>query len=130
LRTLTAAQGFDIAQIPGTGPGGRVIAQDVLGFQPAPAGVRAAAAIISEHYTDQQLTNLRKIIAQRLTESKQQIPHYYLTSECRVDKLLKYAVVFFFFFFFVFFPSVNLFLASYDEAWLKTSTHITLQAPY
>jgi pyruvate dehydrogenase E2 component (dihydrolipoamide acetyltransferase) len=123
LRTLTAAQGFDIAQIPGTGPGGRVIAQDVLGFQPAPAGVRAAAAIISEHYTDQQLTNLRKIIAQRLTESKQQIPHYYLTSECRVDKLLKYAVVFFF-------PSVNLFLASYDEAWLKTSTHITLQAPY
>jgi pyruvate dehydrogenase E2 component (dihydrolipoamide acetyltransferase) len=51
-----------------------------------PVGGRAPAA---GQYEDIQLTNMRKTIAKRLTESKSTIPHYYLTSEIVVNDLLK-----------------------------------------
>lgn len=41
--------------------------------------------------SDSELSNMRKVIASRLLESKTTIPHYYLTSEINVDALLKYA---------------------------------------
>jgi len=50
----------------------------------APATPATAAA-----YTDVPTTNMRKIIAQRLSESKQTVPHYYVTVECEMDKVLK-----------------------------------------
>jgi pyruvate dehydrogenase E2 component (dihydrolipoamide acetyltransferase) len=45
-------------------------------------------------YTDIPLTNMRKVIANRLQESKGTIPHYYLTSEITMDKVLKYVSIF------------------------------------
>ncbi|KAF9542602.1 pyruvate dehydrogenase complex dihydrolipoamide acetyltransferase component (E2) [Mortierella hygrophila] len=48
-----------------------------------------AAAPASATYTDIPVTNMRKIIAQRLSESKQTVPHYYVTVECEMDKVLK-----------------------------------------
>ncbi|KAG0311156.1 pyruvate dehydrogenase complex dihydrolipoamide acetyltransferase component (E2) [Linnemannia gamsii] len=59
---------------------------------PAPAPKAAApapAAPASAAYTDIPVTNMRKIIAQRLSESKQTVPHYYVTVECEMDKVLK-----------------------------------------
>ncbi|KAG0291647.1 pyruvate dehydrogenase complex dihydrolipoamide acetyltransferase component (E2) [Linnemannia gamsii] len=57
---------------------------------PAPkAAVPAPVAPGSAAYNDIPVTNMRKIIAQRLSESKQTVPHYYVTVECEMDKVLK-----------------------------------------
>jgi pyruvate dehydrogenase E2 component (dihydrolipoamide acetyltransferase) len=55
----------------------------------APATAGAGAVPAGATYTDIPLSNIRKVIANRLTQSKTTIPHYYLTIECRIDKLMK-----------------------------------------
>jgi len=86
-------QGVPIQGIQGSGPGGRVIQQDVL--QKAQTGVPASVQQVSVSvqqtgsFTDIPHTQIRKVIASRLSLSKQTIPHYYLTMDCRVDELLK-----------------------------------------
>ncbi|VDM85691.1 unnamed protein product, partial [Strongylus vulgaris] len=76
--------------ISGSGPGGRILAADLAG---APAGGAAAApagpAMPGASFTDIPLTNMRRTIAKRLSESKSTIPHYYLTSEINIDALIK-----------------------------------------
>ncbi len=54
------------------------------------AATPAAAAAADGDFTDVPHTNVRKIIADRLTKSKQEIPHYYLTADVRVDAVMKY----------------------------------------
>ncbi|EGC38311.1 hypothetical protein DICPUDRAFT_149003 [Dictyostelium purpureum] len=99
-RAAAASKGFDVSQITGTGPNNRVIKSDVLEFTPqqkqaeAPATAAAkkptaTAAPSTGTFTDFPHSNIRRVTAARLTESKQTIPHYYLTMECRVDKILK-----------------------------------------
>lgn len=78
-RKLASENNVDLARLEGSGPGGRIVAADVLG---APAG---SVPSIAGAFTDIANSNIRKIIAQRLLESKQQIPHYYLTATCRID---------------------------------------------
>lgn len=78
-RKLASENNVDLSRLQGSGPGGRIVAADVLG---APAGSSAPA---TGEFMDIQNSNIRKIIAQRLLESKQQIPHYYLTTTCRID---------------------------------------------
>lgn len=85
---MAQEQGVNLAGIAGTGPNARIIRADVLEHAVG-ASVSAPAPIRGEAYTDYPNSNVRKIIAARLTESKQTIPHYYLTTECTVDKLLK-----------------------------------------
>ncbi|KAF8387146.1 dlat-1 [Pristionchus pacificus] len=97
-KKLAAQQGIDLAAVPGSGPGGRVLASDLANAAPkaaaaaAPAAggaAAAAAAAAGGEWTDIQLTNMRRTIAKRLTESKSTIPHYYLSSEITIDKLLE-----------------------------------------
>lgn len=83
-RKLAAERGIDISSLSGvgSGPGGRIRAQDLDKAPPAgalPGGI----------YLDQDLSGMRKTIAKRLLESKQTIPHYYLTMELEVDELLR-----------------------------------------
>lgn len=78
-RKLASERNIDLASLQGSGPGGRIVASDVLD---APAGSSTASV---GAFTDIANSNIRKIIAQRLLESKQQIPHYYLTTTCRID---------------------------------------------
>ena len=78
-RKLAAENNVSLESLQGSGPNGRIVAADVLG---APASSSAASA---SAFTDISNSNIRKIIAQRLLESKQQIPHYYLSTTCRVD---------------------------------------------
>jgi pyruvate dehydrogenase E2 component (dihydrolipoamide acetyltransferase) len=80
-RKLAAENNVSLAGLQGSGPGGRIVAADVLG---APAG---GAAVSTGAFDDIATTGIRRIIAQRLLESKQQIPHYYLTASCRIDTL-------------------------------------------
>ena len=107
-RRLAQAQNIDLNALQGTGPGGRIVRADIdaaVGKAPptAPAGVPAAAAApafgghavlpgpIEQGIPHEavKLSNIRKTIARRLTESKQQIPHIYLTVDIQLDALLK-----------------------------------------
>ena len=84
-RRLAAEKGYDIAAIPGTGPGGRVTRDDVLGFTPQPAF--APSGIDSQTIqpvqidgSDIELTSMRQAIARVTSRSKTEAPHYYVTS--------------------------------------------------
>eukprot|EP00884_Botryococcus_braunii_P019441 jgi/Botrbrau1/6180/Bobra.0344s0020.1 len=76
-------------------PGAVLVASDVKTLQASPPGKPAPApssaappAAVGEGFEDLSHSQIRRITAQRLLESKQTIPHYYLTIECRVDKLM------------------------------------------
>jgi pyruvate dehydrogenase E2 component (dihydrolipoamide acetyltransferase) len=102
-RRVAAEKGVDIASVTGSGPNGRIVRADVEGAKPgaapataaAPAETAAApapakpAAIPDIPHEATKLSNVRKTIARRLTESKQQVPHIYLTVDIRLDALLK-----------------------------------------
>ncbi|ELU09274.1 hypothetical protein CAPTEDRAFT_46900, partial [Capitella teleta] len=101
-RSLAAQKGFDLSQITGSGPDGRIRAEDVEKFVPqatapaAPAAAPAAAApapmataVPGANYMDIPLTSVRQVIAKRLLESKTTIPHYYLSIDVQMDDLLK-----------------------------------------
>jgi pyruvate dehydrogenase E2 component (dihydrolipoamide acetyltransferase) len=107
-RRLARDAGIEIGRIPGTGPHGRVIARDVEAARtggvalraPAAPSVQPAAPVLAP--SDEKIRalfepgsyeivphdNIRKIIAQRLVQAKQTIPHFYLTITCTIDKLL------------------------------------------
>ncbi|MCC6479912.1 pyruvate dehydrogenase complex dihydrolipoamide acetyltransferase [Sphingorhabdus sp.] len=100
-KRIAAAKGVDLAGLTGTGPNGRIVKADVEGARPgvaaaaaptaAPAAPVAPAAIPDFGIPHEviKLSNMRKTIARRLTESKQQVPHIYLTVDVRLDALLK-----------------------------------------
>ena len=93
-KRLAAQQGIDLAQVTGSGPNGRIVKADIEHFSGAPvAGTAAAPQIVSVEgdapYEVLPLSNMRKVIAQRMTESKQQVPHFYLTVDCEIDRLLE-----------------------------------------
>jgi pyruvate dehydrogenase E2 component (dihydrolipoamide acetyltransferase) len=86
-RRLASQHGLDLAQISGSGPHGRIIKRDIEAASlAAPRG--AAAVVAAGGYEDIPHANIRRIIARRLTEAKQTIPHFYLTIDCRLDRLL------------------------------------------
>lgn len=96
-RKIANDHGVAIAGIAGTGPKGRIIKADVLDFvanaesaeaqvtQAAPAPPAAAA---SPNYTDLPLNQMRKVVANKLTHSKTTVPHYYVTVDVNMDKLI------------------------------------------
>jgi pyruvate dehydrogenase E2 component (dihydrolipoamide acetyltransferase) len=108
-RRLAKEAGIDIGRIAGSGPHGRVIARDVAAAKegkglrvPAAAPAAAGAPAIAPSMSDQQIRalyeegsyefiphdNMRRTIAQRLTASVQTIPHFYLTVDCDIGKLV------------------------------------------
>ena len=116
-RRMAQQTGLDLAAITGSGPQGRVVKADieaalsadrgapaitrpVVQPQPAPLAAPAAAPALSKErvlalagnppYTERPLTAMRRVIARRLTESKQTVPHFYLTVDCEIDELLKF----------------------------------------
>ena len=105
-RRLAKEANIDLARIQGSGPHGRVIARDIEAAQSgrglrAPAAPTSGASPIALAPSDDKIRALfedgsyelvphdtmRKIIAQRLTLSKQTIPHFYLTVDCNIGKL-------------------------------------------
>jgi len=100
-KRIAAEKGIDLASIKGSGPNGRIVKVDVEVAKPgaAPAGTAAPAPrprpsapaqpIIAAP-GDQRIphTAVRKVIARRMLESKQTVPHFYLTVELEIDALL------------------------------------------
>lgn len=98
-RRIAADKGLNLQQITGSGPHGRIILRDVenISAQTMPAtGTQIPSQSTSTtdldtpaNATITPLSAVRKVIAQRLTESKQTIPHFYLSADCRLDSLLE-----------------------------------------
>lgn len=89
-RKIARERGLDLSSVQGTGPGGRIVRRD-LDSAPtvaAPTAAVAVAAPVSQGAVEIPHTGMRKAIARRLTESKSTVPHFYLTTECKVDALL------------------------------------------
>ncbi|BEG76322.1 pyruvate dehydrogenase complex dihydrolipoamide acetyltransferase [Achromobacter xylosoxidans] len=86
-RRLAAQWHVNLLDVQGTGPRGRIVRRDVEAARDrapvaaAPSANRAAARRVPH-------SGMRRAIARRLTESKQQVPHFYLTVDCRMDALL------------------------------------------
>jgi pyruvate dehydrogenase E2 component (dihydrolipoamide acetyltransferase) len=108
-RRLARDAGIDLARVQGSGPHGRIIARDVEAAKsgkglvaPAAAIAPAAAPLAVQVPADDKIRalfepgsyeviphdNIRKVIARRLLEAKLTIPHFYLTVDCNIDKLL------------------------------------------
>ncbi|HZS64818.1 MAG TPA: pyruvate dehydrogenase complex dihydrolipoamide acetyltransferase [Xanthobacteraceae bacterium] len=105
-RRLAKEANIDIGRVQGSGPHGRIIARDVEtaksgGASRAPAAAPGAAPMVQPPSDDKIRAlfepgsyeivphdNVRKIIARRLVEAKQTIPHFYLTVDCLIDNLL------------------------------------------
>jgi pyruvate dehydrogenase E2 component (dihydrolipoamide acetyltransferase) len=105
--------GLDLGGIRGSGPQGRIVKSDIeaalspgraaptpaparTGLEPRPTPAepglskeRVAALAGNPPYTERPLNAMRRVIARRLTESKQTVPHFYLTIDCEIDALLK-----------------------------------------
>jgi pyruvate dehydrogenase E2 component (dihydrolipoamide acetyltransferase) len=91
-RKLAAEKGYDLAEISGSGPDGRVIKADVAAFTPSarPVAAPSVAPVIGDApFEEVRLSTMRKTIAKRMTEAKQTVPHFYLTIEVEIDKLLE-----------------------------------------
>jgi pyruvate dehydrogenase E2 component (dihydrolipoamide acetyltransferase) len=105
-RRIAAEKGVDLSVVKGSGPGGRIVRADIEGAKggvapqskapassaPAaktapPAGAKVNAFGMA--YTEIPNNNIKKITAKRLLESKQTVPHFYLTIECRIDALMQ-----------------------------------------
>jgi pyruvate dehydrogenase E2 component (dihydrolipoamide acetyltransferase) len=102
-RRMAAEMRINLGQVAGSGPGGRVTRRDLQAYLAAPAAVQASPAAAPMPVTprkpeavpaaltaDQQvpLNRLRAAIGRRMTESKQQVPHFYVTHEYDVEALL------------------------------------------
>ena len=110
-RRVAEAKGVDLTAVAGSGPNGRIVRADVeaaLGgvvapkiapvasvspppTTPVPGGEKSGFGppFSDIPHTEDKLGNVRKVIARRLTEAKQTVPHFYLTSDIRIDALLK-----------------------------------------
>lgn len=97
VRRIAKERSLDLSGLVGTGPNGRIVRRDLEHLQPAAAPAQAApsvsppataAAAATAGFTDIPHTGMRKAIARRLTESKSTVPHFYVTADCRVDRLL------------------------------------------
>ncbi|XP_030637049.1 dihydrolipoyllysine-residue acetyltransferase component of pyruvate dehydrogenase complex, mitochondrial isoform X9 [Chanos chanos] len=102
-KKLAAEKGIDLGQVTGTGPDGRVTRKDIESFVPPkaappaaaptpsapPAAAPAVGAVPTGTFTDIPISNIRRVIAQRLMQSKQTIPHYYLSVDVKMDQVLE-----------------------------------------
>jgi len=114
-RRIAAEKGLDLTKVQGSGPHGRIVRSDVEGAKAAPAAAPVVVAPVAaaapaakasmptgmaaetvmkiyadRAYTEVPLDGMRRVIAARLTEAKQTIPHFYLRREVRLDALMAF----------------------------------------
>ncbi len=86
-KRIAANEGVQLELVQGSGPHGRVVKDDVLKAL-AGGGTKGRVMRNPNEFTKLPNNNMRKVIARRLLESKQTVPHFYLTIECELDALL------------------------------------------
>ncbi len=90
-KKIAGAKGMDLSSVPGSGPGGRIIARDVESASAATVSVPTTISPVPASQGDRRipLSGMRKIIAERLLASKTQIPHFYLNIEVDAGELVR-----------------------------------------
>jgi pyruvate dehydrogenase E2 component (dihydrolipoamide acetyltransferase) len=101
-KKLAAEKGIDISQVSGTGDNGRITKKDIDSFTPSkaqpaaqetqrPSAQAAMQPVVQgqEGYTDHNLSQMRKAIVKRVSESKYSAPHFYVTMEINMDKAME-----------------------------------------
>ena len=88
-KRIAKEEGVSLSQIMGTGPHGRIIKDDVLEFLNSGASRAGMVRRNPQEFSAIKNNNIRKVIARRLLESKQTVPHFYLSCEFNVSKLLE-----------------------------------------
>ncbi len=98
-KRIAEDRGISLSQLHGSGDGGRIVKRDVEGFvpvskpqvtsTPSPTPVALPQIVAQESYEDVQLSQMRKVIARRLSESLFTAPHFYLTMSIRMDKAIE-----------------------------------------
>ncbi len=95
-KRLAKEKGIDLSLVQGSGDNGRIIRRDIENFKAPsiPASVNAIGGAgvgqLKEAFRDEELTQMRKTIARRLTESKNSAPHYYLTIDVDMDNAISF----------------------------------------
>ena len=90
-RRLANEAGIDLGLVKGSGPRGRIVKADLEGnlVSPSVAPRPLAASIVTPAESEVvKLTTMRRVIAERMTESKTTVPHFYMTVDCEIDELL------------------------------------------
>ncbi len=87
-KKMAKEKGIDLQMVTGSGEGGRIIKRDIEAYQPIAKPVIPQVSE-SEAFTDEPLSQMRKTIARRLSESKFSAPHFYLTMEINMGKAIK-----------------------------------------
>ena len=87
-KRIAAEKNINLKTIIGSGPKGRIIKDDILNLAEQCSSTAGVLARNPQEYQAIKNNNVRKIIAKRLLESKQNIPHFYLSSDLQIDKLL------------------------------------------
>jgi pyruvate dehydrogenase E2 component (dihydrolipoamide acetyltransferase) len=86
-RKIAEDKGINIQSVAGSGDGGRIIKRDIENYSPAAHGVGMAAG--QESYHEVAVSQMRKTIARRLSESKFSAPHFYLTISIDMDEAIR-----------------------------------------
>lgn len=98
-KRIAADKGIDLSTVQGSGPRGRIVKADVEGMQAGASAAPSAAPqatvpadakvnVYGMAYREIPNNNIKKVTAKRLLESKQTVPHFYLTVECQLDSLM------------------------------------------
>jgi pyruvate dehydrogenase E2 component (dihydrolipoyllysine-residue acetyltransferase) len=96
-RRLAGERGIDLSRVAGSGPHGRIVARDVERATPGVASVAIASGASAAQvkalfegiaYEEEPLSSMRRTIATRLVEAKQTIPHFYLTADLDIGRLI------------------------------------------
>ncbi|RME13984.1 MAG: pyruvate dehydrogenase complex dihydrolipoamide acetyltransferase [Bacteroidetes bacterium] len=94
-KKLAKEKGIDLSHVKGTGENGRITKRDIENYKPAVTSTDAAGASLlsgdfKESYRDEDVSQMRKTIARRLSESKNTAPHYYLTIDVDMDNAIAF----------------------------------------
>lgn len=87
-KKMASEKGIDLRTVSGSGDGGRIVKKDIESFVPAAAMPRSPIALVSgeERFEEVPVSQMRKTIAKRLSESKFTAPHFYLTIDVDMDR--------------------------------------------
>ena len=86
-RNMAFRAGLSLDDVTGSGPGGRIIKRDVE--QALKAGKPSQPSATASTWEEVRVSGMRRVIAERLQEAKQTIPHFYLSLDCDIDRLLE-----------------------------------------
>ncbi len=94
VRKLAREKGIDLSKVKGSGPGGRITVKDLEAFVTAPAEKVTPAAVRPETVTAErrvmELKGLRRLISEKMTKSKRNIPHYAVAEEVKMQELIDF----------------------------------------